>query len=272
MKNDMKIVVFSDLHYLDDNHKERTNHKLTNLAMPVLQRLIDEINQNIKPDICVNLGDLIEDTEDYNQDILNFNYAYKKLKEINCPLYSVVGNHDLRSLNNETDLLKILNYNNLTLSIDVNNYHLVFLGLSIDNNLENNDGGINRTNKISEKDIKWLDNDLNHTKLPVIIFCHYGIAEDDMNGNWWFANDNESALLKNRKEIKEIIKKKNVLAVFSGHQHWTKKINEDNLDYYIIGSLTENINNNGIPDAVYYIVSLKDNNINVTEKHIRLFD
>lgn len=43
-----------------------------------------------------------------------------------------------------------------------------------------------------------------------------------------------------------------------------------NLDYYIIGSLTEDINNNGIPDAVYYVVSLNDDNIDVKEQHIKL--
>ena len=189
MNNEMKIVIFSDLHYLDVNHKEKTNRKLTKLAMPILEKLINEINRNIKPDICVNLGDLIEDTENYNQDILNFNYAYSKLKNIKCPLYFTVGNHDLKSLSNENDLLKILGHNSLTFSIDIKNYHLVFLGLSIDNDIENNDGGINRTNKISERDIKWLEEDLNHTNLKTLIFCHYGIAEDDMVGNWWFANN-----------------------------------------------------------------------------------
>ena len=99
-------------------------------------------------------------------------------------------------------------------SIDVNNYHLVFLGLNINSNLENNDGGINRTNTISEKDLKWLKYDLNNTKLPILMFCHYGIAEDNMNGNWWFSKDSERALLKNRKQIKEIIKKHNVLKAF----------------------------------------------------------
>lgn len=56
MNDDMKMILFSDLHYLDDNHKEKTNRKLTKLAIPVIEKLIYEINQKIKPDICVNLG------------------------------------------------------------------------------------------------------------------------------------------------------------------------------------------------------------------------
>ena len=27
MNDDMKMILFSDLHYLDDNHKEKTNRK-----------------------------------------------------------------------------------------------------------------------------------------------------------------------------------------------------------------------------------------------------
>ena len=40
----------------------------------------------------------------------------------------------------------------------------------------------------------------------------------------------------------------NVKGIFSGHHHWTKKIIDDGLIYYVLGSMTENINNDGIPD------------------------
>lgn len=92
-----------------------------------------------------------------------------------------------------------------------------------------------------------------------------------MQGNWWFESCSEHALLGNRKELKEIFKKdKNLLAVFSGHQHWTKKIVEDGINYYVIGSMTENINDNGIPDGVYWIAEYEDGKLKIIEKHIRL--
>ena len=34
--------------------------------------------------------------------------------------------------------------------------------------------------------------------------------------------------------------------------------------------MTENINNDGVPDGVYFIVEIDKNKINVIEKHIRL--
>ena len=95
-----------------------------------------------------------------------------------------------------------------------------------------------------------------------------------MHENWWFKEENsclELALLRNRKEVKEILQKdKNIIAVFSGHQHWTKQIKEEGINYYLLGSLTEDINSNGIPDGVYYEVILEENNIEVIEKHLSI--
>lgn len=92
-----------------------------------------------------------------------------------------------------------------------------------------------------------------------------------MKGNWWFETCPEHALLGNRKELKEIIKiNKNILAVFSGHQHWTKKIVENEIPYYVIGSMTENINNDDIPDGVYFVVEFDGEKLNVIEKHIKI--
>ena len=62
----------------------------------------------------------------------------------------------------------------------------------------------------------------------------------------------------------------NVIAIFSGHQHWTKKLNEDGKDYYVLGSLTENIDMKGIPDGVYLEVELKEKNVNIEVKHVKL--
>ena len=74
-----------------------------------------------------------------------------------------------------------------------------------------------------------------------------------------------------KKQLKEIIEKyKNILGFFSGHQHWTKKIIENNITYYILGSLTENINNDNIPDGVYFVVNLENDKMEVIENHLSL--
>ena len=51
-----------------------------------------------------------------------------------------------------------------------------------------------------------------------------------------------------------------------------KKIEENGIDYYMIGSLTENINGDGIPDGVYFEVDIDNENVKVIEKHLSIDD
>ena len=77
--------------------------------------------------------------------------------------------------------------------------------------------------------------------------------------------------MNNRQEVKEIIKlDDNVIAIFNGHQHWTKQIIEDGKSYYVVGSLTDNIDMLGIPDGIYLEIELEDRNIKIKEKHIKV--
>ena len=270
-KNKLKLVIFSDIHYLDEKHKEEYNRKLTNLSIPLIEKLIEEINNKIKPDICICLGDFIEDTNNHEQDVENIRFIWSRMKNIKVPFYAVAGNHDLKTMNSREEVENIMGYIHSTFSINIKNYHLVFLGLDVKKHLSTKSGGISKTQYISNEDIEWLKEDLRENNLPCLIFNHFGIAEDDMDGNWWFENYPEYALLKNRKKLKNILNKdKNIIGVFSGHQHWTKKLIENDIKYYIVGSITENINNDGIPDGVYFEVDLLENEIDVVEKHIKL--
>jgi hypothetical protein len=174
-------------------------------------------------------------------------------------------------MSSRTEVENIMGYNHSTFSFDIVGIHIVMLGTFVNNEMGTAEGGIFKTQFLSEEDLQWLKKDLENNNLPCIVCVHFGVAEDEMKGNWWFENCPETALLGNRKELKEILKKdKNLLAVFSGHQHWTKKIVEDGISYYVVGSMTENINNDGIPDGVYFIVEFNENKLEVIEKHIRL--
>lgn len=237
----------------------------------MLQKLIEKINNEIKPELVLNLGDLVEDFNDHDKDIINLNYIWNKFKNIKGKFYSCIGNHDLRSMSSRNEVEQIMGYEHSTFSFDIEGMHIVILGTYVNNDIGTESGGIFKTQFISEQDLNWLKEDLNVNKLPTIICTHFGVAEDDMKGNWWFETCPEHALLGNRKELKEIIKiNKNILAVFSGHQHWTKKIVEDEIPYYVIGSMTENINNDDIPDGVYFVVEFDGEKLNVIEKHIKI--
>lgn len=291
MKNKMKLIIFSDIHYLNKRPEVidyNYSRKLTQYCIPLMTNLIDKINNEFKPDAVINLGDLIEDTLDEKQDLENLQYIWNYLKKINVPFYSAIGNHDIRSMSNLDGIHKIMEYKKTSFSVDSNGYHLIILNTEIRNNLGTETGGIYKTQYVSENDIKWLKNDLENNNLPAIIFTHFGLAEDDMKENYWFYIDSELALLKNRKEIKEIIKNDaNIVCVFSGHQHWTKINTEDGIKYYQIGSLTENIANDNIkqyhrgpfkekidikekPDGVFFEVNLLGKEMEIVEHHIEI--
>ena len=96
-----KLVIFSDIHYLDERPEKvdfNLSRKLTQYSIEVINKLIDKINTD-KPDISICLGDLIEDTFNHDKDIVNYTFIWNKLKNIQVPFYSVMGNHDLRTMN-----------------------------------------------------------------------------------------------------------------------------------------------------------------------------
>lgn len=262
MLDKCKMVIFSDLHYAPKT-PINSGSKLIKFALPILEKIIDKINNEIKPDVVVNLGDLIEDFNDHDKDIESLKFVWNEFSKINTRFYSVIGNHDLRSMNSIKEVEQIMGYEHSTFSKDINGYHLIFLGTEKDEEL--------KVQIFSKEDMDWLKKDLANNKLPCLVFLHYGLAEDDMRGNKWFEECPEKALLGNRRDLKEVLKKdENVIAVFSGHQHWTKKLEEDNINYYVIGSLTERDDDKEVPDGVYFEVELDGRKINVEEKHIKL--
>ena len=268
-----KLIIFSDIHYLDKRPKEldfNLTRKLTQYSIEILEKLIDRINEE-KPDVSICLGELIEDTFNHDKDIVNYTFIWEKLKNIQVPFYSVIGNHDLRTMNSRKELEKIMEYENATFSFNLNDYHFIILTTDIREDFGEDDGGIYKAQCMSEKEINWLKDDLTKNKLPCIIFTHFGLAEDKQTGNYWFEPNPESGLMNNRQLIKKIINSDdNVIAIFNGHQHWTKQLIEDGKNYYVVGSLTDNVDMLGIPDGIYLEVELEERNIKIREKHIEI--
>ena len=77
--------------------------------------------------------------------------------------------------------------------------------------------------------------------------------------------------MKNRADVKKLISAdKNVLAVFSGHLHITKTLQEDGVPYYLLGSMTSCSKIPGIPEGVYMELELCDKELTVNTAKIEL--
>ena len=265
--NKLKICVFSDIHYIDEKPEWKVNRKLVEYAEPLTDKIIDKVNNEIKPDVCVNLGDMIQASKNKEKDLANLEYIWKKLQGFNVPFYTLIGNHELKSVESNKEIMDVLGYENATYGVDVNGYHLLFIGTDV-----NEEDEKYRTQYISDKDLAWIAEDLDANSDKKVIICsHFGIAEDEMKGNFYYDKNPEGGMIINREKLKEILHKhKNILSVFCGHQHWTKAIRENGVPYYMLGALTENMNWDGIPDGVYFDVNAIDDIVRVREGHLKI--
>lgn len=114
----LKIVHFSDLHYLRIMNKETT------------KSVIDEINL-LKPDIVVFTGDLIDkDYKPTDKDISNLKELFTGIKS-KYGKYSVLGEHDVKLDDSIKEIYKDSNFILLDNSYDIiygNNNDMLFIG------------------------------------------------------------------------------------------------------------------------------------------------
>ena len=265
----IKILVFADVHYFAGdiaNAVFNRKIKLVEYALPLLDELTRRSNEEYMPDICVNLGDIIQDTQNHDEDIEALKFMFSRLLHFNCPCYSVLGNHDLKMMDSTREVEELLGYEHSTYSLDIDGYHLVFLTTEVRPELGLARGGCYKTQYLSQSDIEWLRLDLAKNTLPTVVFTHFALAEDE-------SKPDECLFMKNREEVKKIIRgDKNILAVISGHQHDTKTIIEDGVPYYLLGSMTGSHEVFGRPDGVYFEIELQDGAITITKKNIVLAD
>ena len=152
-----KLIVFSDIHYLDkrpDDVDWVLSRKLTQYADNLLDNLIKKINNDYRPDLSVCLGDLIEDQFNYEQDLNNYKYIWNKLKNIKTPFYSVIGNHDLRTIDSRKTLEEIMEYKCASFSFDLNGYHFIILSTDINKDVTIDNSILNRFKTITKKEIE----------------------------------------------------------------------------------------------------------------------
>ena len=97
----MKLIAYSDLHHYSGDRETaifNKTQKLTQYALPMLDELIEKSNNVYKPDAIVNLGDSIQDANDYAMDVLSLEQVADKIPGFDAPHYMVLGNHDLKML------------------------------------------------------------------------------------------------------------------------------------------------------------------------------
>jgi len=251
----MKFAIITDIHLGPKGYHKGILRKINHNIKTLLRNFIEEINNNIKPEFVVVLGDLIEDENEIN-DKKNIKYVVKLLKKLKYPVYYVTGNHDSQNIS-ENELTRIFN-NQLYYSFDVGNYHIIVLFTK---------SKFNKNTRVSKEQISWLKEDLDKTNKKTIVFSHHSLAAQNLKGNPWFEDSPEYHVVINRRKIRKILEKSNrVIGVFNGHLHWNKKNIHGKIPYFTIQSLVENEDDKGIASETHAIINIVGSKIDVKIK------
>lgn len=262
----MKFAIINDIHSGPDDSgfKGSVQRKLTYESERLVKKFVVEMNTLEQPEFVINLGDFIEDVNLRDTDIRYFQKTHELLSQLSMPVYSLIGNHDVRTLSEE-DIARMLGYEKMYYSFDTADYHFIALSFVMTGDHTRNFADIKA--EVPKEQLEWLKSDLTKTDKPVVVFIHYGLAEDDMKGNFWFESEPRYGLLDNREAVRTILEESGkVKAVLSGHQHWNRMKVHNGIPYFVVTSLIENFKNDGTPAEAHTIVNLDEYNISVEVK------
>jgi 3',5'-cyclic AMP phosphodiesterase CpdA len=214
------------------------------------------MNQVAKPDLVINLGDVIED-ETLALDEQRYRRFQQILAELDCGVLHVAGNHDTINLSDEHLLALWGKQQQLYYSKDIEGFHLAVL-----RSIEERGKRVH----IPAAQIRWLEADLAQTRLPTLVFVHHPLAEMDLSGNRWFEKARHICLISNRSQVRSVLKNSGkVRAVFNGHAHWNHLDVIDGIPFVTLQSLVENVDDDmpGRPAAAHAIVDVSSTQMRV---------
>jgi 3',5'-cyclic AMP phosphodiesterase CpdA len=259
----MKFAIINDMHIgpKDSGFAKGVQRKLVEHSDRLVARFVKDMNETEHPEFVMCLGDFIEDINNREEDIKSFKKALDLLSDLKMPLHAIVGNHDVRTLTH-AEIAEMLGIDAMFYSFDSGDFHFVCLSFEMTGNHTKDVVDIRA--EVPPEQVKWLKEDLAKTDKPTVVFTHYGLAEDDMVGNFWFHGEIKHAAIGNREEIRQIFEDSGkVKAVIGAHQHWNRFNQHNGIAYYAVTALIENTKNDGVPAEAYTIVNLDKSKIDV---------
>jgi Icc protein len=251
MAGDLTIGIITDLHFGPEAYHQGKLRKLTHLAGHLAREFVRAMNDEVRPDLVVNLGDDIEDAS-RDEDLARYGECQAILRAARAPLVNVAGNHDTIYLNRE-DLNRFWQRSGpLYYSFDQGGWHFVVL-----HTLEKKDVEI----RVPDTQLDWLRADLASGVAPTVVFMHHAASEQRLDDSRWWPGRSHIALVKDRTELRRIFEgSKRVRAVFNGHLHWNHLDVIAGIPYVTVQSLIENVDDDapGRAAAAHAVIKLTD--------------
>jgi Icc protein len=254
----LTLGVVTDLHFGPAASFGGKLRKLTHRAGELTAAFATRMRTEIKPDLVVNLGDVVED-ESPQADLARYRECLELLRQADCEVLSVAGNHDRVHL--EPATLRAAwgkaREGPLYYSLDRQGVHLVVLYSH-----ERKDRDI----RLGDEQLAWLERDLQTTALPTVVLVHHSAAEQDLRGNRWFEGLPNICLIQDRKRLRDILERHGrILLVLNGHLHWNHLGVIGGIPYVTLQSLIENVHEDapGLPAAAHAVVRIAGADISV---------
>lgn len=251
---DLTLALITDLHFGPEARFAGKLRKLTAQAPALARAFISRMNDEVRPDLVVNLGDDIED-ESREADRARYAECNAILRGARAELVNVAGNHDTIHLD-EADLLAIWGGGErLFRSFDRGGLHLVVL-----HTREQKDVDIS----VGDEQLAWLAADLALHPGPTIVLMHHSAADQRLSGNRWFEGSPHICLVRERRRLRALFEAHgDVRAVFNGHLHWNHLDLINGIPYVTVQSLIENLDDDapGRAAAAHAVVRVSDRRI-----------
>jgi 3',5'-cyclic AMP phosphodiesterase CpdA len=252
----MNFAIITDLHFGPEARHEGKLRKLTAHAGALTEDFVRRMNDEVKPDLVVNLGDDIED-ESRELDLARYGECQALLRRAKATLVNVAGNHDTIHMN-RADLERFWQRSGpLYYSFDEGPWHFTVM-----HTIEKKDVEI----RVPTPQIEWLAEDLRQASKPTIVLMHHSASEQYLEDSRWFRGKANLALIKERADIRRVFEASGkVKAVFNGHVHRNHLDVIGGIPYVTVQSLIENLDEDapGTPAAAHAVVTLDPARITV---------
>jgi len=208
--DELRIGFITDLH-VRSSFDGVGDRALGSDFMKRINYFIEKMNNVFVPNFIIANGDIIEGTK-VNDDIgmAELSLVKNLFNRTVLKKYWVAGNHDLRSVTKK-QFMQSLDIDYVSKAFEMGNYKIIIL----DSNFTKDDENVVPGNgyirgHISEKQIKFLEKELQNTDKRIIVFSHHPLLWSvDGKSNFDFPD--------NARRLQEIFSQNKVFAVFAGH-------------------------------------------------------
>lgn len=228
----MRFALISDVHFGPRAYFAGKLRKLSHAAAALSEAFVERMNASVRPDLVINLGDVIED-ESLERDRENYAAFTRILAGLQAPVLHVAGNHDTVHLS-PRELADLWQHDGELHYVRVVD-GVTFLVLHTQ---ETKDVAV----RLPEAQLQWMEGELARAAWPVVVLMHHPASELDLTGNRWFEKAPHICRVAERRKLRRLLGDSGkVVAVFNGHAHWNHLDLVEGIPYVTLQSLVENL-------------------------------